>query len=183
MAPICSRTSALTSAKSLGGTCTGSGDWSWVVLELVRGVMKANGRWPFSVSGMPTTLASPMEGWERITCSIWPVGVRGNGEGEMEVGKVVRTCAEAMSCDVDDIVRSRHDMHVVIFIDESGVSRVDPAPIESFQISLVEALVVLEEVGECGWRQWCGHDDVSHRSPGHFVALVVDDTHIEPGHW
>lgn len=77
----------MTSAKSLGGTSAGSGDWSWVVLELVRGVMKAKGRWPFSVSGMPTTLASPMEGWERITCSIWPVVVKTDEEVRWGGGK------------------------------------------------------------------------------------------------
>jgi hypothetical protein len=87
-----------------------------------------------------------------------------------------------MGCDIDDIVGPRHDVHVAIFIDESGIPRVDPASIKSLQISLVKALVILEEIGECGGRQRCGHDDVPHRSAGHFVALVVDDAHIEPGH-
>ena len=32
--------------------------------------MKAKGRWPFNESGMPTTLASLIEGCERIACSI-----------------------------------------------------------------------------------------------------------------
>ena len=36
--------------------------------------MKANGRWPLRESGMPTTLASPIEGCCRIACSIAPGG-------------------------------------------------------------------------------------------------------------
>lgn len=146
----------------------------------MRGVMKAKGRWPFSGSGMPTTLASLMEGWERMTCSIWPVFVR--DEEGVDVGWMVHTRAEAMSCDVDDIVGPGHNVHIAIFINQSSVSRVHPASIEPLQISLVKTFVILEEVCERRRCQWCGHDDVPHRSTGHFVAFVVDDAHVEPGH-
>lgn len=39
----------------------------------VERVTKANGRWPFSASGIPTTQHSAMVGWEEIACSIEPI--------------------------------------------------------------------------------------------------------------
>lgn len=39
----------------------------------VESVINANGRWPLSESGMPTTQHSIMRGWDEMACSIEPV--------------------------------------------------------------------------------------------------------------
>lgn len=71
MAPICSRTRVLIDVKSSGVGVAGIG--AGLNPGVVRGWMNAKGRWPLRGSGMPTTLASPTSGWERMACSIAPV--------------------------------------------------------------------------------------------------------------
>jgi hypothetical protein len=66
MAPICVRTSFCTSAKSWS---EGIAEGGWSAVERVT---KANGRWPLSASGTPTTQHSAMVGWEEIACSMDP---------------------------------------------------------------------------------------------------------------
>lgn len=51
----------------------GDGEWGGEEREeVLRSCTKAKGRWPLRASGMPTTLASEMSGWERMACSIAP---------------------------------------------------------------------------------------------------------------
>ena len=45
---------------------------------------------------------------------------------------------------------SRHDVDVALLVNPSGVAGVDPLPIESLQIALVEPLFVLPERTEGG---------------------------------
>lgn len=70
MAPICVRTSDWISAVSC---LEGVGDLGWSGVE---SVMKANGRWPLSESGMEQTQHSAMEECEEIACSMAPVRSR-----------------------------------------------------------------------------------------------------------
>lgn len=62
----------LTSANNCGLGVAGRGPDS-PGMALALGWINAKGRWPFSGSGMPTTLASLIDGCERIACSIDPV--------------------------------------------------------------------------------------------------------------
>lgn len=62
----------LTSANNCGLGVAGRGPDS-PGIALALGWINAKGRWPFSGSGMPTTLASLIDGCERIACSIDPV--------------------------------------------------------------------------------------------------------------
>lgn len=67
MAPIWVRMSVWISVRSLLG----------LVVRDVGGeerVIKAKGRWPFVLSGMPTTQHSATEGWEEMACSMEPFG-------------------------------------------------------------------------------------------------------------
>ena len=66
MAPIWSRMSCWTSAKRAGEGMALAG---WVGVERV---MKAKGRWPLRLSGMPTTQHSAMVGWVEMACSMEP---------------------------------------------------------------------------------------------------------------
>jgi hypothetical protein len=67
MAPIWVRTNFWTSLKSWS---EGMAEVGWSGVERVT---KANGRWPLSASGTPTTQHSAMMGWEEMACSIEPI--------------------------------------------------------------------------------------------------------------
>ena len=146
MAPICSRTRALTSLKRAGDGVAGRSE----ELGEVVGWMNANGICPFRGSGMPTTQASPMEGWERTACSMAPVSFNQHEEWVMlEIMSLTST--ESMGSYVNDIIGSGHDVDIAIFVDHTCITGIDPFAFKSFEISLVEALFVIEEGCEGGW--------------------------------
>lgn len=87
-----------------------------------------------------------------------------------------------MGRDVDDVVRSRHDVDITVLVDHACVPGVHPPAIESLEVSLVEALFVVEERREGCGRQRHGHHDVPHGAGADWIALVVHDANVEARH-
>lgn len=74
-----------------------------MLLDPQRNWINANGRWPLSVSGIPTTLASPTSGWDKIACSIAPARLNESiAFGKMTVQILTRT--ETVSSYINNIV-------------------------------------------------------------------------------
>lgn len=76
----------------------GIADEGWSGVDKVT---NANGRWPFSASGMPTTQHSAIDGCEEMACSIEP-GKWLDTFSNLQGGII--TSAKSMRGDVDDIV-------------------------------------------------------------------------------
>ena len=75
MGPISRRSRAEREVRREAGGVAGRVEEEEEEEEEEVGVMKANGKWPLSASGMLTTQASEMEGCERRACSSAPVEV------------------------------------------------------------------------------------------------------------
>jgi hypothetical protein len=58
------------------------------------------------------------------------------------------TSAEAMSGNIDDVVRPRHDVHITIIINHASIARINPFAIKSFQVALVESHLIVEQGGK-----------------------------------
>jgi len=132
MAPICLRTFCwicfASSAEGMGEVGCG----------LVESVMNAKGKWPLRASGMGMTQHSAIEEWVAMACSMAPVYsqriipsttdvvamIERNGEG------VILTSTESMCSNIDDIIRSRHDMHIAIIINHPRITSVNPLAVK-----------------------------------------------------
>jgi hypothetical protein len=87
-----------------------------------------------------------------------------------------------MTGGVDEVVAAAHDADVSFGINHAGVSSVDPFPVKPLQVTPVESLVVFPQCPEPRRGQWDGHDNIAHLASLDFVALVVNRSHVKPGH-
>src|SRR5271156_4612314 len=93
------------------------------------------------------------------------------------------TCAEPMCSNIDDVVGSRHDMHISIIVDHTCIAGIDPFAIEPFQISLKEPHIIAEESSKRGRPKWHRQHNITHITLLNFLALIVNDPHVKPWHW
>lgn len=63
-------------------------------------------------------------------------------------GGKCRTCTKTMRSHVDDVVGAGHHMNVSIGINHTRVSSVNPLPLESLQISLIEPVFIIPKRAE-----------------------------------
>lgn len=87
-----------------------------------------------------------------------------------------------MCRNIDDIIRSRHDRNISLFIDHPCVASIEPFTIKTLEVALIETFFVFPQRSEGCRCEGNRHDDVSHGASFHFLSGVVDHSDIESGH-
>jgi len=71
---------------------------------------------------------------------------------------------------------------ITILVNHASVPSVKPLAVETLQVASPKPILVVPQRREAARRERDTEDDISHRTSGNLLAIVVDDSHVEPRH-